>query len=159
MVWILSGMLVHDSHFLHNLHSCEPWPTRPCTPQVNFLSSYLHTKQPILGLTQEWFRESSFSRLESGVHDRLHIYRLCGDILLHLHRQPIEGTDAYNVSSEIHGQCGVNTLVVQVSKRRSYHRATAPHKRSTVCNVESQVFTPKIQHACLVRGSNYEPVA
>ena len=35
-------------------------------------------KQPIFGLTQEWFRELSFSRLECGVHDRLHIYPLCG---------------------------------------------------------------------------------
>ena len=29
-------------------------------------------------LTQEWFSELSSSRLESGVHDRLHIYSLCG---------------------------------------------------------------------------------
>ena len=34
--------------------------------------SYVHSKQPILGLTQEWFRELSFSRLECGVH-KLHI--------------------------------------------------------------------------------------
>ena len=38
----------------------------------------LYSKQPILGLTQEWFRELSFCRLESGVHDRLHIDPLCG---------------------------------------------------------------------------------
>ena len=30
-------------------------------------------KQPMFGLTQEWFREVSFSRLECGVHDKLHI--------------------------------------------------------------------------------------
>ena len=30
----------------------------------------LVSKQPIFGLTQEWFRELSFSRLECGVHDR-----------------------------------------------------------------------------------------
>ena len=35
--------------------------------------SYVYSKQPIFGLTQEWFRELSFSRLECGVHDMLHI--------------------------------------------------------------------------------------
>ena len=35
--------------------------------------SYVHSKQPIFGLIHEWFRELSFSRLECGVHDRLHI--------------------------------------------------------------------------------------
>ena len=38
--------------------------------------SYAYSKQPIFGLTQEWLRELSFSRLECGVHDRLHIYPL-----------------------------------------------------------------------------------
>ena len=33
----------------------------------------LYSKQPIFGLTQEWLRELSFSRLECGVHDNLHI--------------------------------------------------------------------------------------
>ena len=33
----------------------------------------LYSKQAIFGLTQEWFRELSFSRLECGVHDKLHI--------------------------------------------------------------------------------------
>ena len=33
-------------------------------------SCYLeYYEQPIFGLTQEWFRELSFSRLECGVHD------------------------------------------------------------------------------------------
>ena len=32
--------------------------------------SYVYSKQPIFGLTQEWFREMSFSRLECGVHDK-----------------------------------------------------------------------------------------
>ena len=43
---------------------------------VHFSSvlSYVYSKQPILGLTQEWFRELSFSRLECGVH-KLHISR------------------------------------------------------------------------------------
>ena len=38
----------------------------------NLVLSYVYSKQPILGLTQEWFRELSFSRLECGVH-KLHI--------------------------------------------------------------------------------------
>ena len=33
--------------------------------------SYVYSKQSIFGLTQEWFRKLSFSRLECGVHDRL----------------------------------------------------------------------------------------
>ena len=39
---------------------------------VFLVLSYVYSKQPILGLTQEWFRELSFSRLECGVH-KLHI--------------------------------------------------------------------------------------
>ena len=35
--------------------------------------SYVYSKQPIFGLTREWLRELSFSRLECGVHDKLHI--------------------------------------------------------------------------------------
>ena len=36
--------------------------------------SYVYSKQPILlGLTQECLRELSFSRLECGVHNKLHI--------------------------------------------------------------------------------------
>ena len=37
----------------------------------NSFLSYVYSKQPIFGLTQEWFRELSFSRLECGVHDKL----------------------------------------------------------------------------------------
>ena len=44
----------------------------PTEEWVIFLS-YVYSKQPILGLTQEWFRELSFSRLECGVHNKLHI--------------------------------------------------------------------------------------
>ena len=44
------------------------------------LNYHVYSKQPIFGLTQEWLRELSFSRLECGVHDRLHIYPLCGII-------------------------------------------------------------------------------
>ena len=39
--------------------------------QINLKKVY--SKQPIFGLTQDWFRELSFSRLECGVHDKLHI--------------------------------------------------------------------------------------
>ena len=34
---------------------------------------YYYSNQPIFGLTQEWLREFSFSRLECGVHDKLHL--------------------------------------------------------------------------------------
>ena len=59
------------------------------------------SKQPNFGLTQEWLRELSFSRLECGVHDRLHIYPLC---TWHSHRHQIEGTNSFynSVSSERH---------------------------------------------------------
>ena len=40
---------------------------------VFLVLSYVYSKQPIFWLTQEWFRELSFSRLECGVHDKLHI--------------------------------------------------------------------------------------
>ena len=32
--------------------------------------SYVYSKQAIFGLTREWLRELSFSRLECGVHDK-----------------------------------------------------------------------------------------
>ena len=67
---------------------------------------YIYSKQPIFGLTQEWFRELSFSRLEGGVHDRLHIYPLCGIFYFPWHRHQIEGTNGFLVShpkdTEIH---------------------------------------------------------
>ena len=40
---------------------------------ISLSLSYVYPKQPIFWLTQEWFRELSFSRLECGVHDKLHI--------------------------------------------------------------------------------------
>ena len=59
--------------------------------------SCVYSKQPIFGLTQEWLRELSFSRLEYGVHDRLHIYPLCGIFYFPWHRRhQIEGTDGFN---------------------------------------------------------------
>ena len=48
--------------------------TRGCVNSLHCLAlSYVYSKQPIFGLTQEWLRELSFSRLECGVHDKLHI--------------------------------------------------------------------------------------
>ena len=35
--------------------------------------SYVYSKQPMFGLTQEWFRQLSFSSVECEVHDKLHI--------------------------------------------------------------------------------------
>ena len=55
-------------------------------------------------LTQECFRESSFSRLECGVHDRLHIYPLCGIVYFPWAWQTPatrwKGPTAFSVSSE-----------------------------------------------------------
>ena len=44
-----------------------------CIRQRFIVLSYVYSKQPIFGLTQEWLRELSFSRLECGVNDKLHI--------------------------------------------------------------------------------------
>ena len=35
--------------------------------------SYVYSKQPIFGLTREWLRELSLSRLECGVQDKLRV--------------------------------------------------------------------------------------
>ena len=63
------------------------------------------------------FRELSFSRLEYGVHDRLHIYPLCGVFYFPWHRHQIEGTNGF--------YCLIRKT-----------------ERFTISNVESQVFTP-----------------
>ena len=43
-------------------------------PHFSFLVLiYVYSKQPIFGLTQEWLRVLSLSRLACGVHDKLHI--------------------------------------------------------------------------------------
>ncbi len=91
--------------------------------------SYEYSKQAIFGLTQEWFRELSFSRLECGVHDKLHFSSAdWWDLLLPLHRHQIERTDGF--------QCLLRKT-----------------QRYTISNVESQVFTPNI-HAWSERDSN-----
>ena len=51
----------------------------------NIHLSYVYSKQPMFGLTQEWLKELSFSRLECGVHAKLHISSAdWWDILLRL---------------------------------------------------------------------------
>ena len=73
------------------------------------------------------FRELSFSRLECGVHDRLHIYPLCGVFYFPWHRHQIEGTNGF--------YCFIRKT-----------------ERFTISNVESQVFTPN--NSRLPRGLN-----
>ena len=51
-----------------------------------------YSKPTIRGLTQDWLRESSFTRLECGVHDSLHIYPLCGIFYFPCHIHQTEGT-------------------------------------------------------------------
>ena len=91
--------------------------------------SYVYSKQPIFGLTQEWLRELSFYRLECGVHDRLYIYHLCGIFYFPWHRHQIEGT---------------NGFYCLIRKTQRY----------TVSNVESQIFTPNN-----VPGPGIEPLS
>ena len=73
------------------------------------------------------FRELSFSRLECGVHDRLHIYPLCGIFYFPWHRHQIEGSNGF--------YCLIRKT-----------------ERFTISNVESQVFTPS--NSRLDPGSN-----
>ena len=73
------------------------------------------------------FRELSFSRLECGVHDRLHIYPLCGIFYFPWHRHQIEGTNGF--------YCLIRKT-----------------ERFTISNVESQVCTPN--NSRLDPGSN-----
>ena len=71
-------------------------------------------------IAQEWFREVSFSRLQRGVHDRLHMYPCVGLFSSHRIDTIQKGPTAYSVLSERHRQRGVNELI-QISKRRSNH--------------------------------------
>ena len=72
-------------------------------------------------------RELSFSRLECGVHDRLHIYPLCGIFYFPWHRHQIERTNGF--------YCLIRKT-----------------ERFTIFNVESQVCTPN--NSRLDPGSN-----
>ena len=56
----------------HNVVLVLRWRTHFYT-MLFLVLSYVYSKQPMLGLTQELFRELSFTRLECGVHDKLHI--------------------------------------------------------------------------------------
>ena len=58
----------------------------------HFLVSILQTTH-LWANTGVVFRELSFSRLECGVHDRLHIYPMCGIFYFPWHRHLIEGTN------------------------------------------------------------------
>ena len=79
-----------------------------------FLDSILQTAH-LWANTGVVFRELSFSRLECGVHDRLHIYPLCGIFYFPWHRHQIEGTNGF--------YCLIRKT-----------------ERFTISNVESQVF-------------------
>ena len=81
----------------------------------------IYSKRLIFGLTQEWFRELSFSRLEGGVHDMIHVHPRYGILYFPCHRHQIEGTD------------GVLCLIRKA-------------QRYTISHVDSQGVTPKIQH-------------
>ena len=85
--------------------------------------SYVYSKQcgtvdSIFGLTQEWLKELSFSRLECGVHDKLHISSAdWWDILFPLAYTPYRrDRRLLCVSSERHWQSGVNGIA-NVPKR------------------------------------------
>ena len=70
----------------------RPWPTRIVAwfsqPVDILVVSCVYSKQPIFGLTLEWLREC-------GVHDKLHIYHLCGIFYFPWHRHQIEGTNSF----------------------------------------------------------------
>ena len=91
-----------------------------------FLVSILQTAH-LWANTGVVFRELTFSRLEYGVHDRLHIYPLCGIFYFPWHRHQIEGTNGF--------YCLIRKT-----------------ERFTISNVESQVFTPN--NSRLDPGSN-----
>ena len=83
-----------------------------------FLVSILQTAH-LWANTGVVFRELSFSRLECGVHDRLHISPLCGIFYFPWYRHQIEGTNGF-------------------------YGLIRNTERFTISNVESQVFTPRI---------------
>ena len=93
---------------------------------VSILVSILQTAH-LWANTGVVFRELSFSRLECGVHDRLHLYPLCGIFYFPWHRHQIEGTNGF--------YCLIRKT-----------------ERFTISNVESQVFTPN--NSRLPRGLN-----
>ena len=63
--------------------------------------SYVYSKQPILGLTQEWFRET---RLEYGVHDRFHISSAWGAVAEWV--RALACTDDRTVRDGFESHCG-----------------------------------------------------
>ena len=116
---LLSGIIVSGS-----IRECDR-----CTVILGlllFLVSILQTAH-LWANTGVVFRELSFSRLECGVHDRLHIYPMCGIFYFPWHRHQIEGTSGF--------YCLIRKT-----------------ERFTISNVESQVFTPN--NSPLDPGSN-----
>ena len=113
---------------------CLIWSTILIVARVKFTSTRLSFfLVSILQTAHLWantgvvFRELSFSRLECGVHDRLHIYPMCGIFYFPWHRHQIEGTNGF--------YCLIRKT-----------------ERFTISNVESQVFTPN--NSRLDPGSN-----
>ena len=109
---------------------------KSCGQKLVKFCAHTHAAQlvvEILQTAQLWantgvvFRELSFSRLECGVHDRLHIYPLYGIFYFPWHRHQIEGTNGF--------YCLIRKT-----------------ERFTISNVESQVFTPN--NSRLDPGSN-----
>ena len=97
-----------------------PYTTIPhCTAIRHYIVVSILQTAHLWANTGVVFRELSFSRLECGVHDRLHIYPLCGIFYFPWHRHQIEGTNGF--------YCLIRKT-----------------ERFTISNVESQVFTPRI---------------
>ena len=103
-----------SSEFTKPVMDCNmPIHNQLKSDRLSLVLSYVHSKQPIPGLTQEWFRELSFSTLECGVHDKLHISSAeWWDLLLPDRRDQ-------------------RLLVCLIRKTQRY----------TISNVESQVFS------------------
>ena len=70
----------------------DEWSSKPGVAQDRF---YCILQTAHFGLTQEWLRVLSLSRLECGVHNKLHIYPVCGIFYFPWHRYQIEGTNGF----------------------------------------------------------------
>ena len=109
--------------------------------------SYVYSKQPIFGLTQEWFRELSFYRLECVESTTSYTFpvQTGGIFYFPWHRHQIEGTNGFrclirktqrhtisNVESQVFNliitpsPSGIRTPVGGVVSGRANHYTTAP---------------------------------
>ncbi len=87
----------HSSHsHQRSFNNCVQAKIKGCS---QFLVTY--SKQSIFGLTQERFRELSFSRLQCEIPDRLHIYPQCGITSPGIDTRQ-KGPTAFCISSERH---------------------------------------------------------